>query len=297
MLYINYRAPNFRSHLALFGTSLIFGANYWIAKGLMPFYLTPAQIIFWRILITSLLFWIASLFFRYEKVSGRDLMTIATCALLGVAVNQYLFFMGLRLSNPVEVSILHTTNPILVLFFAVLMVQETVTVKKILGMLIGAIGALSIVLSGKQLVYTWDTLTGNLFILMNIFSYSLYLVLIKPVMAKYKPLTVMKWAFLFGLVLVTPLTLETALRVPFQEFPVKIWAAFIYVVIGSTFLGYLLVTFALQKLNASVVGFYSYVQPLVAAVIGIIVFHEHLSMIKIIAAILIFSGVYLVNKK
>ncbi|MHC1706890.1 MAG: DMT family transporter [Bacteroidales bacterium] len=297
MLIINTRAPNFRSHLAMFGSSLIFGTNYWIAKGLMPVYLTPEQIIFWRILVTVILFWVASLFITDQKVSRKDLWIIAGCTLLGVVLNQYLFFLGLRLSNPVEVAILHTTSPIIVLVFAAFIIHERVTGKRIAGMILGAVGALSIVINGKHLSFSLDTMQGNIYILMNITTYSLYLVLIKPVMRRYNPITVMKWAFLFGLIMVTPFTIQPAMQVQFNSFPPNIWFSFLYVILGSTFLAYLLVTFSLQKLSAAVVGFYIYLQPLIAAVHGIIIYHEPLSMIKVIAAILIFTGVYLVNKK
>lgn len=297
MLFIQTKAPNFRSHLAMFGSSLIFGANYWIAKGLMPVYLTPAQIIFWRILVTTALFWITSLFITQEKVARKDLWAIAGCTLLGVVLNQYLFFLGLRLSNPVEVAILHTTSPILVLLFAAIIIYEKVTTTRLIGMLLGAVGALSIVLTGKHLNFSLDTMTGNIFIVMNITCYSIYLVLIKPLMRRYNPVTVMKWAFLFGLLMVTPFTIGPAIQVPGQNFPMNIWAGFLYVIIGSTFLAYLLVTFSLKKLSAPVVGFYMYLQPLVAAIHGVILYHEKLSPIKILAAMLIFTGVYLVNKR
>ncbi|HRY31677.1 MAG TPA: DMT family transporter [Bacteroidales bacterium] len=289
--------PNSKAHLALLASSLVFGLNYWIAKALMPDYLNPAQIIFFRIVVSAGLFWLTALFLKKENVEIPDLWRIALCSLLGVVLNPYLFFLGLRLSNPVETAILHTTSPIVVLVFAAWILREKVTTPKLTGIAVGAAGALLIVLNGRQLSFSSDTFLGNVFILLNITFYSLYLVLIKPVMLKYHPITVMKWAFLFAMVVVFPLTFPAAMQVNWKAFPGIIWFDFLYVVIGTTYLAYLLVTISLQRLSAAVVGFYIYLQPLIATIHGIILEKEKLTAVKLLAALLIFSGVWLVNRK
>lgn len=296
-LLVKPMTPNFKAHVALFGSSLIFGANYWIAKGLMPLYLTPAQIIFFRLTVTAALFWIASLFIPKEKVAYKDLVRIAYCSLLGVVFNQYFFFMGLRLSNPVETAILHTTSPILVLIFAAWIIKERITIARMTGIFLGAIGAIFIVLNGKTLDFSSEHFLGHFFIILNITTYSLYLVLIKPVMIKYHPLIVMKWIFLFGMITVIPFTFQTAAQVQWDNFTGTVWFSFFYVIIGSTFLAYLLITISLRQLSPAIVGFYIYLQPMIAAIHGIIIQKEKMTMIKILAALLIFTGVYFINQR
>jgi drug/metabolite transporter (DMT)-like permease len=285
-----------RSHIALLAAGLIFGANYWIAKGLMPVWFTPAQILFLRVGTATALFWLAGLLYSKDKVAKKELVRIALCSLLGVVINQYFFFEGLRLTRPVEASILHTTSPIFVMLFAAGIIGEKITIPKVSGIVLGSIGALAIVVKPDGFAFSTDTFLGNIFILINILSYSLYLVLVKPVMMKHNPIVVIKWAFLFGFLFSTPFTISSIAAIEWQAIPSNIWFSLTYVVIGSTFLAYLLTISALKYLSAMVVGFYIYLQPLLAASIGWLFYAEQPTLIKGIAACLIFSGVYLVNR-
>ncbi|MCF8217973.1 MAG: DMT family transporter [Bacteroidales bacterium] len=285
------------AHLTLFGTSLLFGANYWIAKGLMPDYFQPMQIIFMRVLGAMLLFWFLQLFLPKEKVKTKDLLLIALSSALGVAVNQMMFFEGLNLTTPVDTSIIHSSSPLLVLMFAAILSREKLTLMKITGILIGASGALLLVLYGEEASFNSETFRGDIFILINISAYSMYLVLIKPVMARYKPVTVMKWVFFFGFLCVLPFTVWKLPDIQWAAIDSYAWFSLLYVIIGTTFLAYLLTINALRYVDASIAGFYIYLQPVIAAIIGIWLFDEVLTAHKIIAALLVFTGIYIVNKK
>ena len=286
-----------QAHLSLFGSSLIFGANYWIAKGLMPAYFEPFQIIFIRLLVTAILFWGLSIFTPKEKVSRKDLFLIAICALLGVVINQIMFFEGLRLTKPVETAILHTTSPIMVLIMSHWLIKERVTPAKAWGIAFGFAGALTIVLNGQSLSFSDGVVLGSFFIFINIVSYSLYLVLIKPIMSKYHPITVMKWVFLIGFLSAAPFTASSMGHVNWAKITPFIWFSLSYVVIASTFIAYIMITFSLKHLTPSIVGFYIYLQPFVATVTGVIFYNSDITIVKVFAALLIFTGVYLVSKR
>ncbi len=285
------------AHLTLFVASLLFGANYWIAKGLMPDYFQPLQVIFMRVLGAMLLFWILHLFFTKEKVNKKDLWLIALSSALGVALNQIMFFRGLNLTTPVDTSIIHSSSPVLVLLFAAIIARERLTWMKITGIILGAAGALLLVVHGKEISFNADSFRGDVYILINISAYSMYLVLIKPVMARYKPVTVMKWVFFFGFIFVIPFSVGTLPDINWKNIDAFAWFSLGYVIVGTTFLAYLLTIHALRYVDASVAGFYIYLQPVVAALIGIIIFGEMLTPEKIIAATLVFSGVYFVSRK
>lgn len=288
---------NIQAHLSLFGSSLIFGANYWIAKGLMPVYFEPFQIIFIRLCITAILFWALSLFIPKEKVNQKDLFLIAICAMLGVVINQIMFFEGLRLTKPIETAILHTTSPILVLMMSHWLIKERVTNAKTWGIAFGFLGALTIVLNGQSLSLSDSNVLGSIFILINIVSYSLYLVLVKPLMSKYHPITIMKWVFLFGFIAAAPVTGSSLARINWDIISPFIWFSLAYVVIASTFIAYIMITFSLKYLTPSVVGFYIYLQPFVATMTGVLFYNSTITMVKVFAALMIFTGVYFVSKK
>ncbi|MBE0661599.1 MAG: DMT family transporter [Bacteroidales bacterium] len=286
-----------KAHIALLVSGLLFGANYWIAKGIMPDPMLPRQIIFIRVFSAAVLFWVLSLTFKKETVSKKHLLLIALSSALGVAVNQIFFFEGLNLTTPVDAAILHATSPIMVLIFAAWVIREKVLFINMVGVILGAAGALLLIISGKDVAVFRGDLLGNIFILINLVAYALYLVLIKPIMEIYHPFTVMKWVFVFGLIAVTPFTMHTLLDFKMQVLTGNTLLSLVFIVIGTTVIAYLLTIFGLKYLKASSVGYYIYLQPLMAGIIGLIWFTEAVTWIKAIAAFLIFAGVYFVNLK
>jgi len=286
-----------KAHTSLLLSGLIFGVNYWIAKGLMPDPLLPRQIIFIRIFFAAILFWLLSNGIKKEKVQPRHLLLIALSSTLGVAVNQIFFFEGLNLTTPVDAAILHSTSPIMVLIFAALIIRERIRAVNVLGVLIGAAGAILLVVSGKNLEVFRGNMLGNIFIVINISAYAMYLVLIKPMMQQYHPFTVMKWVFIFGFIAIAPFTTHTLFDLSHEVLTTKTILSVTYIVLGTTMLAYLLTIYGLKYLKASMAGYYIYLQPLMAGMIGVIWFAEVVTLQKVLAAVLIFTGVYFVNRK
>ncbi|MFH2129160.1 MAG: EamA family transporter [bacterium] len=282
-------------HLLLLSANLIYGVNYVIAKGVMPEYLSPRAIIFFRVTGTVLLFWLLSLMFPREKVEKRDLFKLAICAFFGVTLNQIMFFEGLNLSTPIDTSIIMTINPILVLVFSFFLIKEKITVFKIAGIILGAAGAITIILSHGEISFSSDTFTGNLLIVINASSFAVYLVLVKPLIMKYRPWTMMKWIFVFGCIMILPVCTGPFIASDFAAIPGKIWVSIIYIIIGTTFIGYLLYNLALERVSPTLASTYMYLQPLIASLTAIIFIGDILTVEAVISAILIFSGVYLVS--
>jgi len=138
-----------KAHLALLGANLIYGANYIIAKGIMPNKIGPSAFIFLRIVGAGILFWIIKSFIK-EKINKKDFPLLILCGLLGVASNQLLFFHGLNLTSPIDASIIITAIPIVVLIFSAILLKERITPNKIIGIAIGGIGAFLLVWYGNK---------------------------------------------------------------------------------------------------------------------------------------------------
>lgn len=288
------KSARLQAHSALFFSGILFGANYWIAKGLMPEYMNPMQIIFYRGVITMVLFQLLSVVLGTEKVRKRDMRMLALCGLLGVAINQLFFFTGLNYTSPVDTALIHAGSPLMVLAFSALIIGEKAGPLKIAGILIGGVGAVLLVLQGQSATAGSNQLLGNVLIFFNIMAYSLYLVLVKPLMARYSPVTVLKWVFTFGFFMVLPFSVSEANTVIWSYFTPGAWLSIIYIIVGTTFLTYLLTTFSLRTLSAGTAGYYIYMQPFIATSIGILFYHEKFTLIKLIAALVVFAGVYLV---
>jgi len=288
-------SSNLKAHLALLGANVIYGLNYSIAKDVMPAYILPFGFIFCRVLGAMGLFWLVQSF-TYEKVEKKDLLLIAVCGFFGVAANQLMFFYGLNITTPINAGIIMTSNPILVLIASAIILKNKITTFKIGGIFLGISGALLLLLFKTDFSFGSDTLLGDLFIFLNALSYGVYLVIVAPLMKKYSPLTVIKWVFTFGFIFVLPFGVHQFTEIDWASFTSSIWLKFAFVIIGTTFLAYLFNIYGLKKLSPSVVSTYIYLQPLLATVFAIWAGKDTLDWIKILAAILIFSGVYMVSK-
>jgi drug/metabolite transporter (DMT)-like permease len=286
---------NIKAHLAILGANLIYGGNYSIAKLVMPQYILPMGFIFLRVISGVFLFWLTQKIAIKEKIKKEDVGLLAICGLFGVAINQLLFFKGLNLTSPINAGIIMTSNPIMVLLIASFILKERLSKNKIFGVLLGIVGACILILFNGKLQISEDTIWGDLMVLGNSLSYGVYLVLVKPLMTKYHPITVLKWVFTFGLVFVIPFGVEEFAQIDWVLMPNHIlWAVF-YVVIFTTFLTYLLNNYALKNVSPAVVSAYIYTQPILATMIAIMMKQDSLDFIKIISSALIFVGVYLVS--
>lgn len=286
-----------KAHIAIIVASLLFGMNYWIGKKLMPDFMDPYQITFYRLLGAFIICYIYEKTWVRSKVDRKDLPKIAMLSFTGVAISQLLFFVGLSYTSPVDASIIHAFSPIVILLMAAFIIKEKITGIRALGIIIGAAGAIMIVVFNQNSEIATGSLKGNLFVLANITLYSYYIVMIKPLMEKYNVFTLMKWLFLFAVIFVTPFTIKPVFETNFAAFTGYAWFSLFYVIIGTTFLAYLLTVFALRYLSSVVVGFYIYIQPLVSVIAGLLLFNEKLTTLKVISGGLIFLGIYLVNRQ
>ncbi|MFW5705821.1 MAG: DMT family transporter, partial [Bacteroidota bacterium] len=193
--------------------------------------------------------------------------------------------------------LIHVSNPIFVLVFAAILIRERISLLKVLGIILGATGAVILILYRGKLSFGSDTFTGNFLAMINMMAYAVYLVIIKPVMAKYSPITVMKWVFLLGFIFTAPFTVGSLGAVELQVFDMRGILSVIYVVVATTFLAYLLTIYALKYVDASVAGFYIYLQPLIVAIIAYWLGQQPVTWEKGVAAALIFAGVYMVSRR
>lgn len=296
------KSKNLLAHLAVFGANLIYGINYTVAKDVMPEYLTPNGFIMVRVLGAVSMFWALSFVLKVrEEIDSKDWLRLGLAGLFGVAVNQLFFFQGLSLTTPINAAIIMTINPVMVLLIAAIILRNRITLTKTAGIVLGLSGALVLTLykNGEWIMpnFSGDTALGDLLVLINATSYAIYLVVVKPLMAKYEPLTVVKWVFAFGLLYVLPFGFNELINFNWGSFPPFIYGEIAFVVIGTTFFAYLFNMFGLKNLSPSVVSIYIYLQPFLATLFALAWGSDSLSVSQIMAACLVFGGVYLVSKK
>jgi drug/metabolite transporter (DMT)-like permease len=283
------------AHLSLVSAYLIFGVNFSIAKAVMPEHIKPLVLVMFRSVFTAALFWITSLFMPKEPVNRKDLLFLFGASFFGVVINQTLFIVGLSMTSPINSSIILSTNPIFAFVFAALILKERITLLKGTGLGLGLIGVLLLILQNGTPDMHSSTFIGDVFTLVNTVSWAFYSVIIKRMLEKYHPVTVMKWTFFFGMFTTIPVGYSQWKAMSFTSIPVVAWLEIGFVIVFATYLGYLLISFGLRRLSPTIVSTYSYTGPLIAAYLASLMGQDHINFIMIISALLIFAGVFVVS--
>jgi drug/metabolite transporter (DMT)-like permease len=251
-----------------------------------------------RVGVSVLLFWGLYVLKPVNiKINKSDRFRLFLCAVTGIAINQLFFIKGLSLTYPIHAALLLLITPILIVFIAAWILKERLGFLKITGLALGISGALVLILAKDSSGNGDNILLGDLFIIINAISYAVYFIIVKPLMVKYNAIVILRWIFTIGLFLILPFGWIEFIQIPWERYTAIDFTSMGLIVISGTFLAYLFNLYGIKILGASVAGSYIYTQPVFAALIAMVFLHEQLVIYKIIAAVLIFGGVYLANKK
>lgn len=289
-----------KGHSSMLGANVMWGLMSPMAKFVMVGgAVTPLVVTDLRITGAMVLFWIASFFQKPERVAPKDLLKLLGASLLAIVFNQGCFIFGVGMTSPVDASIITTSMPLLAMVLAAIYLKEPITGKKVLGIAVGATGALLLILGSHQVSeakaagnhYIW----GDLLVLLAQFSYALYFVLFKNFVNKYSLITIMKWMFTYAFICALPFSYNDLLHTEWKSLQNTEIGALVFIVVGSTFISYVLIVIGQKNLRPTVAGMYNYVQPLVASIVAVCWGMDTFNFVKIISVALIFGGVYLVT--
>ncbi len=275
--------------------ALIYAFTFSLAKIVMPQYLQGFGFIVLRVLGAAILFTIAAVFGSYKNVDWKKHGKLFfTCSVFGVAVNMLMFFKGLEITNAINGAVLMLGTPIFVLIINSLIHKQKIKNFEIIGILTACIGA-ALLMMGKNFSFNRATLPGDILILLNAISYAYYLIKVKELLKHYHVITVSKYTFGIGSLLVLPFGLPELSNTSFQ-FPLSIWLIILFIIVFTTFITYLLNAWAINKVGPTLVGAYIYLQPILAALIAVVLKTDTLNLQKIIATVLVFTGVFITSK-
>ena len=284
--------------LAALGATTIYGLNHTIAKEVMPAYIQGFGFVQVRLLGAAILFWLVSLFIPQQKIDRADFPKMLLCALFGMVINMLCFFKGIELSTPINSAVLITITPILVFVFSAILIKERLLLPRVVGVIMGFVGALVLIVFGNEIRQDAPNIPlGNALFVINATCFALYLVLVKSLSAKYTTVHLLKWLFLFGFIMALPISYPEFSQVSWATLPFEAVWRFAFVVIGTTFMTYLLNVYALKQLKASTIGVFTYLQPLIGIGYAILVGADALTAYKLGAGGVVLLGVYLVTKR
>ena len=283
--------------LAATVATTIYGLNHTIAKIVMPIYIGSLGLVLLRVLGATIIFWTIGLFFKSKPIEKKDRFTIIKCGLFGMSINIAAFIAGLDYSTPVNSSILIIISPIFVVILSFFIFRNKINFLKILGIIMGFIGALILILNADSNSSVGRNIPlGNFLFIVNSISYAYYLIIVKPMAQKYDLITLFKWLFLIGLIFNFPLGINQFTDVNWSSLPVKeAILPMAFVVICTTVMTYFLNGYALSKITSTEVAVFMYLQPIIGIVFAIFTKSDTISLTIIIASILIFIGVYLTS--
>jgi len=277
--------------------SLIYGVSFTIAKDVMPTYVKPFGFILLRVFGATILFWLISFFGPTEKIQLKDFPRIIAAAFFGVALNMLTFFKGLSFTSPISAAVIMVTTPIIVLILSAIIMKEKMIKRKIFGILLGLFGTGFLILYGRSIGNAVNAPLGNLLVFINAVSYAFYLIIVKNLMDKYNAFTFVKWIYTFGLLMVLPFGWSEYHEIQWATIPIYILWEIVFVVLFTTFFTYLFNLVSMRELNPTTVAVFIYLQPLFATIFAISLGKDELTLVKIVSAVLIFVGVYLVTQK
>jgi drug/metabolite transporter (DMT)-like permease len=286
-----------KAHLILLLGNFFFGSSVIAIKMLTPALMPALAINVLRVAAAVTFFWLLGIGAKKSSIfiEKKDIGLLIKCGLCGVVINQLLFVKGTSLTTPISASLLALTTPIAIALISWLLLKEKMGFNKIAGLCLGITGALILILSRNNLD-AGTMMLGNVLIILNAVSYALYIVMVKPLTNKYSSLQVIRWIFLIGAVCIIPIGIGDVQLVKWSQMQTQHIVALCFIVFGATVFSYLATMYGIEKLGATIAGSYIYTHPIFATIIAVLFFGETLNFIKIASAILIFCGVFLVNK-
>ncbi|HEX8314888.1 MAG TPA: DMT family transporter [Flavisolibacter sp.] len=287
-----------RAHIAVLLTNLFFAGNYSLVKLISPDPIGPFAINLTRVAISLVLFWTVWFFGNTPVgIERKDWGRFVLCGIAGIAVNQMLFIKGLTMTTTVHAALLTLVTPIAVTLFAIWVLKERFTIYKATGLSLGIGGAVFLILQREAGQHATNYLLGDVLIVANAISYALYFILVKPLMERYSALHVIRWVFTLGFFMMLPFCWDQTAAIQWSDLSWPQLGGLLYVGVIGTFLAYYFNIYGIAKLGASITGSYIYTQPVFAVGIAVFALGESITWQKLVAAVLIFAGVFLVNHK
>lgn len=286
-------------HLALAAAYIIFSLNIVFCKGIAnSASITPIALFSLRAIGASSLFWLISLFLPKEKVAKGDFWKIALASTLGLFVPQLAFLEAITMTTAIDTAIVSTLSPIFTMFIAALFLKEPITVKKAGGVALSFAGVIFLIFNSVTAAngVTHSRPLGIIFMLINNLSFASYLGIFRPLISRYSVITFMKWMFLCALIVSLPFSAKDLVATQYSAIPLDVLLEIGFLIFFATFVAYFLIPIGQKALRPTICSMYSYMQPIIASVIAIIMGMDILTWQKVVATLLVITGVIIVNR-
>ena len=281
---------------------IILAGCFWGSMGifvrrLSTFGFSPIQIVSLRITVAALVF---SLLLLIKDSSGFRIALRDLPLFLGLGFGSILFFTicyfsAITIMPLSTAAILLYTSPIWIMLMSVLFFREKLNRIKLIALALAFAGCVLVSgISGEGL-----TLTGLLLGLGSGIGYGLYSILGTIALRKYSPYTVTTYTFLFAAagswLVCQPADMISKISAADNLMGLLLFCVLTGLV--TAVIPFLAYTLGLRTVEASRAGILATIEPLVATLVGIVVFSEPLTLLSGLGIVLILTAVVLLNRK
>lgn len=275
--------------------TIFWGVNVAVTKALIPGWMTAEGISVVRLIGGCVLFWLCSLFSKNDAIDKGDWLKLISGG-IGLFLFIWLFVVSLRFGSAIDISIIMTLPPMFVILIGVIFLKQRPSWMEYLGVVISFIGAVIVILGAPdKSAGGSDYFLGDLLGIGSCICYAFYLVILQKPTRKYKPVSMLRWVFLFaaipGLGLVPGMEdmpiLETLDPLP--------WLEIAFILFCPTFIAYFLVQPAIKDIGAELVSLYQYILPVFAIITVVLMGMESLRAEQVGAMAVIVIGMVLTN--
>ena len=286
-----------RGNLLILTATIFFGVNIPVVKMLIPEWMSSTDVTIFRLCGGCILFWLASLFIKNDRIARSDLAAVLVGGGLGLFSFIYLFNLSLRYANPIDVSIIMTLPPVFVIIINAIFKHYKPSLGEMFGMLLAFVGAAVVIMAKHPDDKASDALLGNILALASGLCYAIYLIVLEKPTHKYRPISLLRWVFLASAVPCVLLLHSLPEAAIFHtDHPIEPALLIGFVVFCPTFLSYLLINPAIKLIGSELVSIYQYLIPVVATIASVMMHVAHIHTAQILAMVLIIAGMLMTNR-
>lgn len=281
---------------AILIASIFWGVNVTVTKALIPEWMTADGITVVRLIGGCVLMWIASLFMKQEKIAKTDWLKLASGGTIGLFLFIFLFVTSLKYANPIDISIIMTLPPVFVILMQVLFLKARPSWVEYAGVLVSMAGAAVVILSGASDAKAGsDNLLGDTLAVLSTICYAFYLVVLEGPSKTYRPVTLLRWVFLFAAVPACFLLRDFDMQPIFHGAPSVPWIEIGFILLCPTFLAYFLVQPAQKLIGSEMVSLYQYLIPVFATISAVLMHLDNLKWLQVLAMVIVVAGMIVTN--
>lgn len=280
---------------AILLATIFWGINVSATKALIPQWMSADGIVVVRLVGGCILMWLASLFVQHKSIEKGDWLKLILGGSVGLFLFIFLFVTSLKFGNPIDISIIMTLPPIFVILIGVIFQHQRPNWIEYAGILVSFLGAATVILEGGHGRSGSNNLLGDLLAIASTLCYAFYLVIIEKPSKNYKPITMLRWVFLFGAIPAAFLIPGMQTEGIFHTTEAIPWVEIAFILVCPTFLAYFLVEPAEKLIGSELVSLYQYLLPVFATLSAVIMLGDHLKWLQVVAMLIIIIGMILTN--